>query len=150
MITIIRTDANNIDFINLVKKLDADLAARDGDDHSFYKQFNKIDTIPHAIVAYLDNLPIGCGAIKQFDTDKMEVKRMFTDPAYRGKGVARLILKELEKWTKALSYKKCILETGKRQPEAIALYKKSGYHLIQNYGQYKEVDNSLCFEKLLT
>ena len=147
MIKIIRTDSDNPDFIELVKNLDADLAERDGNDHSFYHQFNKIDKIKHAVVAYEDNKPIGCGAIKEFDLQVMEIKRMYTLPEGRGKGIATKILSELEKWASELSYKKCILETGKRQPEAIELYKKNGYKNISNYGQYKGIENSICFEK---
>jgi GNAT superfamily N-acetyltransferase len=64
-------------------------------------------------------------------------------------GIASNILAELEKWASELSYAKCILETGKKQPEAISLYKKNGYRIIPNYGQYCEVENSLCFEKKL-
>jgi len=72
---------------------------------------------------------------------------MFTLPECRGKGIATKLLNELEKWTIELGYEKCILETGKRQPEAIALYKKNGYKSIPNYGQYTGMDNSVCFEK---
>ena len=72
---------------------------------------------------------------------------MYTLPESRRKGIATKILSELEKWASELSYKKCILETGKRQPEAIELYKKNGYKNISNYGQYKEIENSICFEK---
>jgi len=74
---------------------------------------------------------------------------MYTLPDSRGKGVASLILAELERWAAELSYGKCVLETGKRQPEAIGLYKKRGYQLIPNYGQYTGVENSVCFEKVL-
>jgi putative acetyltransferase len=147
MIKIIRTNLDNPDFIELVKKLDADLAERDGNDHSFYHQFNKIDKIKHAVVAYEDNKPVGCGAIKEFTPQVMEIKRMYTLPEGRGKGVATKILSELEKWASELSYQKCILETGKRQPEAIELYKKNGYKSVSNYGQYKGIENSICFEK---
>jgi putative acetyltransferase len=147
VIKIIRTDSNNRDFIELVKNLDADLAERDGNDHSFYDQFNKIDKIKQAVVAYENNKPMSCGAMKEFDQNSMEIKRMYTLPEGRGKGIATKILSELEKWATELSYKKCILETGKRQPEAIELYKKSGYKNISNYGQYKEIENSICFEK---
>ena len=94
-----------------------------------------------------NNQPVGCGAIKEYDANTMEVKRMFTLPECRGKGVATKVLNELEKWTTELGYEKCILETGKKQPEAIALYKKSGYKSIPNYGQYSGMDNSVCFEK---
>ena len=148
-ITTSRTNSENKDFAVLVSHLDADLKIRDGDDHSFYNQFNKIDTIKHAIVAYLNDQPVGCGAIKEYNNNTMEVKRMFVLPAFRGKGIASKILTELEIWAKELLYESCILETGKKQPEAIALYQKNGYAVIENYGQYKGVDNSVCFEKKL-
>jgi len=147
MLTIIRTNSNDQDFINLVKQLDAYLAVKDGRDHAFYDQHNKLDKIKHVVVAYDNNQPVGCGAIKEYDSNTMEVKRMFTLPECRGKGIATKLLNELEKWTIELGYEKCILETGKRQPEAIALYKKNGYKSIPNYGQYTGMDNSVCFEK---
>jgi GNAT superfamily N-acetyltransferase len=147
VLTLQRTDSSDPNFIELVRHLDADLAERDGEDHSFYAQFNKIDKIKYAVVAYEDGRPVGCGAIKEYSPDAMEVKRMFTSPESRGRGVASSILSELERWAAELSYQKCILETGKRQPEAIALYKKSGYQVIPNYGQYADVEDSVCFEK---
>jgi GNAT superfamily N-acetyltransferase len=149
MIKIKRTDSNDQDFIELVKYLDADLAQRDGSEHFYYAQFNKIDKIKYCIVAYENDNPISCGAIKEFAPNIMEVKRMYTIPGSRGKGIATKILTELEKWATELFYEKCILETGKRQSEAVALYKKNGYKLIPNYGQYAGIENSLCFEKEL-
>jgi len=149
MIKIIRTNSENQDFVKLVKLLDADLAKRDGNDHTFYNKFNKIHQIKHAVVLYDNEKPLGCGAIKEYDSHIMEVKRMYTSIESRGKGIATKILIELENWATELFYKKCILETGKKQPEAIKLYEKNGYKLIPNYGQYVGIENSLCFEKLL-
>jgi len=149
MITIKRTNSDNKDFIELVKLLDADLANIDGSEHSFYAQFNKIDKIKYIVVAYENDTPIGCGAIKEYSPNIVEVKRMYTSPGSRGKGIATKILIELEKWATELSFEKCILETGKRQSEAVALYKKNGYKLIPNYGQYAGIENSLCFEKAM-
>lgn len=147
MITVIRTDSDNQDFIDLVKYLDADLAERDGNEHSFYAQFNKINKIKYVVVAYENSQPVGCGAIKEYAPSIMEIKRMYTSPENRGKGIASKVLTELEIWAVELSYEKCILETGKKQHEAIGLYKKNGYKIISNYGQYAEVENSVCFEK---
>ncbi|MGI4749692.1 MAG: GNAT family N-acetyltransferase [Janthinobacterium lividum] len=149
MINYIRTNSNNPNFQKLVKILDKDLKIRDGEENLFYSQFNKIDLIKHAIVAYENEVPIACGAIKEYSPDTMEVKRMYVSENKRGQGVASAILKELENWAAELNYKTCILETGKRQPEAIALYTKSDYKIIPNYGQYKDVENSICFEKSL-
>jgi putative acetyltransferase len=150
MIRITRTDSDNQDFIELVKRLDADLAERDGNEHSFYAQFNKINKIKYVAVAYENSKPVGCGAIKEYAPNIMEIKRMYTSPQSRGKGIASKVLTELEKWAAELSYEKCILETGKKQPEAIGLYKKNGYKLIPNYGQYAEIENSVCFEKIIS
>ena len=147
MIKIKRTDSSDQDFVQLVMHLDADLAERDGKEHSFYAQFNKIDKIKYVVVAYENDLPVGCGAIKEYQPDTMEIKRMYTMPDQRGKGIASQVLRELEIWASELSYRKCILETGKAQPEAIGLYEKNGYQIIPNYGQYAGIENSLCFEK---
>jgi len=144
-----RTTAKDPAFIDLVKLLDIELEIRDGDDHPFYDQFNKLDKIKHVVVIYKDGVPLGCGAIKEFEPLSVEVKRMFVLESYRGKGLATLILTELETWAAELSYKFCILETGINQPEAIALYKKNGYNIISNYGQYKGIDTSICFRKVL-
>ncbi len=149
MIRILRTDSDNKDFVELVKHLDAYLAEKDGTEHSFYAQYNKIDKIKYTVVAYENDIPLACGAIKEYESGTMEVKRMYTLPESRGKGIATKVLIELENWAAELSYEKCILETGKRQPEAIRLYTKNGYKLIPNYGQYVNMDNSVCFEKIL-
>ena len=148
MTTIIRTDSANPDFIDLVKLLDADLAKRDGKDHSFYAQFNKIDKIKNAIVLYDNDKPVGCGAMKEYLPGTMEIKRMYTLPESRGQGIAGKVLTELETWAKELDYAKCVLETGKKQPEAIGLYTRHGYSIIPNYGQYEGIENSVCFEKV--
>src|SRR4051812_16299145 len=129
-----RTNSENPDFIILIKELDKYLAEKDGKDHAFYAQYNKTDLIKHVVVAYENNIAAGCGAIKEFSKGVTEVKRMFTLPAYRGKGIARKILTELESWAADLSYNKCILETGKKQTEAISLYNNCGYTVIENYG----------------
>lgn len=147
MLKIIRTDSSNTDFIYLVKFLDAYLAEKDGDEHSFYAQYNKLDALKHVAVVYENDIALGCGAMKEYNSTTMEVKRMYTLPESRGKGIASKILSELENWAQELGCQKIVLETGKRQPEAVSLYKKSGYELIDNYGQYKGMENSLCFEK---
>lgn len=149
MIKIVRTNSENKDFIELVKHLDIDLAIRDGEEHSFYAQFNKIDLIKYVVVAYSKEKAVACGAIKKYSEIAMEVKRMYTVPKMRGKGIASKILLELENWTAELSYQKCLLETGNKQPEAIHLYKKNGYKIVANYGQYAGVENSVCFEKII-
>lgn len=145
----LRTTSENQDFQKLVKQLDAYLAVVDGDEHDFYHQYNHINMLKNCIVIFDNDEAIACGAIKEFDTKSMEIKRMFTLPEQRGKGLASVVLKELEIWAKELGYEKAILETGKKQADAVALYKKSDYRIIPNYGQYIGIENSVCFEKML-
>ena len=149
MIQIKRTNSNHPHFQILVLDLDLELKVRDGDDHAFYAQYNKSDSIKYVVVAYENSDPVGCGAIKEWDAETMEVKRMFVPLKNRGKGIASFVLMELEQWAKELGYKKCILETGENQPEAIQLYTKNNYIRIPNYGQYAGVEASKCFEKNL-
>lgn len=144
-----RTNSDHADFRELVTELDKDLRIRDGEEHAFFAQFNKIDQIRHVVLAYLDDAAVACGAIKPYDEQTMEIKRMFVAPDHRGRGIAGQVLKELELWTLELQYSTCILETGIKQPEAIRLYQKSGYKTIPNYGQYAGVASSVCFEKKL-
>jgi len=149
MLQIIRTDSSNPDFRLLVSLLDQDLAVRDGAEHAFYAQYNKLDKIQQVVVAYLESMVVGCGAIKPFDTGVAEVKRMYVREELRGQGIAKQVLQELERWAEELGYTSCILETGKKQPEAISLYQKCGYTRIPNYGQYADVENSVCMQKQL-
>ena len=149
MISYLRTDSDNPDFQKLVIQLDAYLRILDGDDHLFYAQLNKTDSIKHVMVVYQNGEPVGWGAIRHYSADAVEVKRMYVLENQRGKGIASTILNELETWAKELTNKKCILETGKRQVEAVNLYQKAGYTIIENYGKYKTMENSVCFEKIL-
>ncbi|MGB0429419.1 MAG: GNAT family N-acetyltransferase [Bacteroidia bacterium] len=144
---IIRTDSHHEDFIELVNELDKELAIKDGAEHSFYNQFNKIDSLKHVVVFYQNQEPICCGAFKIIDSNTVEIKRMFTKLDYRSKGFGQTVLNELEIWAAEIGCKFCILETGKKQPDAIALYKKAGYEIITNYGQYIGITNSVCFKK---
>ncbi|MFT3795935.1 GNAT family N-acetyltransferase [Flavobacterium sp.] len=142
-----RTDSDNLDFRELVTLLDQYLAVMDGEEHAFYHQYNKVDLLRQVVVAYTDGKPSGCGAIKPVSETEMEVKRMYVRPELRGKGIAKGVLSELEKWAAELGYKTCILETGKRQTEAVNLYPACGYEIIPNYGQYAGVENSVCMKK---
>ncbi len=142
-----RTDSSDQDFQKLVYLLDQDLAIRNGELNSFYATYNKLDSIKNAIVYYLENTPVGCGAFKSFDINAVEIKRMFVLSNYRGHGIGLAILEALELWAAELSFSECVLETGHTNPEAKALYKKCGYQIIPNFGPYINADNSVCMKK---
>ena len=149
MISLKRTTSDNKDFEKLVVQLDAYLRVLDGEDHAFYAQFNKSSLLKNSLICYENGIAIGIGAYKEYDSETVEIKRMFTLPEYRGKGVAKTILSELEKWAKEEKYSVSILETGFMQKDAIHLYKKVGYEVIENFGQYIGVENSICMKKTI-
>ena len=150
MIRFTRTDSEHADFCLLAAELEAELKLRDGDDHKALAQLNKIDFIPQALVIYKNGNPIACGAIREYEHGVMEIKRMYVKMNCRGKGIASMMLEQLENWAAESSIKKCVLETGRNQPEAISLYLKKGYVQIPNFGAYTHSANSVCFEKLLS
>lgn len=149
MLELKRTDSTDPDFLRLVIALDQDLAERNGDTNAFFAQYNKVDLIRNVVIAFIENIAVGCGAIKEYDPETMEIKRMFVLSEWRGKGVAAAVLKDLETWAHELAYTRCVLETGDKMPEAIRLYEKNNYKRIDNYGQYQGIESSLCFEKIL-
>jgi GNAT superfamily N-acetyltransferase len=145
---IIRTDSDNPDLMQLIPLLDKELEDADGvEDHPFFAQFNKMDTIKHVLLAYEGEKPVGCGAVKEYKGDTAEIKRMFVRPEFRSQGIADKLLKELETWAQELGYRAFVLETGKTQKAAIRLYEKNGYEQIPNYGQYAGVEKSYCMSK---
>ena len=142
-----RTTSEDSDFQNLVVFLDQDLKIKDGEEHSFFAQYNKLDSIKNVVVYYDDGVAVGCGAFKHFDENTVEIKRMFVSPEFRGKGIAYEILNELESWAIEIGYSEYILETGKKMIEAIKLYERAGYSRIPNYGQYENIESSVCMKK---
>jgi GNAT superfamily N-acetyltransferase len=147
MISIQRTDSENGDFRELVRLLDDYLDKMDKTTHCICEPFNAIDTINYALVIYAGDKAVGCGAIREYSQDTVEIKRMFVLESERRKGIASMILDELEKWAKELGFSRCILETGAKLPDAIALYQTKSYSKIANYGQYECLGQSVCFAK---
>ena len=146
---LIRTTSNHPDFEKLVVQLDAYLKILDGEDHAFYAQFNKSSLLKNALICYENEIAVGIGAYKEYDSETAEIKRMYTLPEHRGKGIAKAILNELERWAAEENYTHSILETGFMQVDAIGLYQKLDYQITENYGQYVGVENSVCMKKYL-
>ncbi len=147
MPTIIRTHSQNPHFISLVDELNDLLRIVDGDKHEYYNQFNHIEGIPYVLIAYENGKPIACGAMKKYDDQTVEIKRMFTQPEARGKGLGKTIVSELENWAKELGFTRLLLETGISFKAAIKLYKNYGFVPVPNYDQYLGVKDSVCFQK---
>ena len=149
MIKFIRTSSDNVHFQGLIKRLDVVLKEVDGDQFDFLSQFNKVDKINNVVVCFVDEVAVGCGAFKEYESGVAEIKRMFVSDEFRGKGIASAILLELETWAKEEGYSKCILDTNKDLKNAVQLYLKNGYEITERYGQYIDVASSVCMKKEL-
>jgi putative acetyltransferase len=149
MLELIRFTKANSDFSQLVVSLDNDLDSRYGNLQKEYNAYNTLDSIHNIIIAYLSKKPVACGCYKKYDDEFVEIKRMFVDLNYRGKGIAGTVLIELENWARENGFKYAVLETGIKQPEAIGLYQKNRYQVTENYGQYISNTNSICMKKSL-
>lgn len=148
-IKFIRTTSENPDFRKLISALDEDLYQRNGEAQLQYRQYNQVDLIDHVVVVYSEGKPVGCGCYKWFNDQTVEMKRMFVLPEMRGRQLAARMLQELEKWAVEEGNTAAVLETGHRQVEAIRLYTVAGYSLIENYGQYIGMEDSVCYRKEL-
>ncbi len=144
---VVRTNSMDPDFKALCLELDNELNQRYGRSQEKYDRHNLIEENQTVLVGYIDVLPVAGGCFKALDKIRVEIKRMFVRPGHRRMGLSTAILASLEAWALELGYAKALLETGKGQPEAIGLYRKQGYGVIDNYGPYAGMDNSVCMEK---
>jgi putative acetyltransferase len=147
--TLKRTNSGDKDFLSLVEGLNAELWKRYPDIQADYAPLNNVDNLQTAIVAYVNDTPAGCGCFKKIADDTIEIKRMFTHPDFRGKGIAASVIGEIETWARELEYKYSALEFGPRQPEARSVYEKCGYTLTENYVPYVGMPHSICMKKKL-
>ncbi|MDF2684160.1 MAG: GCN5-related N-acetyltransferase [Brevibacillus sp.] len=150
MISLTRTSADHPDFGRLVELLDKDLWNRYPDTQQSFVAFNVIKLDAKVVVAYVDNSPVGCGCFRETEEEGVvEMKRMYVTDNARGKGIAKKILGELEEWAVEIGKKRAILETGTNQPEAVSLYDKLGYEVIDRYEPYVDSEKSICMGKVL-
>ena len=145
----IYTDGRNDDFVMLCHKLDEYLNEIIGGEkqRKEYVQYNALEDIHDVILIYDDKRPIACAGFKLYDGDIAEVKRVFLTTEYRGKGISKQLMSALEDKAKRKGYSSLILETGRPLTSAMGLYQKIGYRIVDNYGQYKEMRESICMRK---
>ena len=148
-----RSTLTSEDAVRLISALNAELAAafpEPGANH-FSLSGSQVAAGEGAfVIAYMDGVPVGCGAIRRLDETTAELKRMYVDPGVRGSGIGRALVAALEGEARQLGVTKIVLETGTRLARAIALYEGTGYVRIPLFGEYlSSPDTSLCFGKSL-
>jgi putative acetyltransferase len=149
MIRLKRTTSFNKDFKNLVLDLDKDLESRYSRSEYQYDINITVDAVDTVVLAYIEDIAVGCGCFVELDDETVELKRMFVNPYFRGFGVASEVIDELCQWAKSLYYRRIVLETGMRQPESINLYRKHGFDDVEKFGPYVSIANSVCMGKSL-
>jgi GNAT superfamily N-acetyltransferase len=147
IVEVVKTTSENPDFVSLIKIFDNYLWERYPELKTNYWGNNVIELNPNVIVIYLDAKAVACGCFKRFDKNTIEIKRMFVSPEARGLGLAQRVLQELEFWALESGYSVSVLETLYKQEEAISLYQKVGYSIVDNYGPYVGLDKSVCLKK---
>ena len=145
------TNGSNTDFVVLCHELDAYLNHIVGgeENRAQYIPYNSLDDIHDAFVAYDGDQAVGCAAIKRYDDESAEVKRVFIREEYRRQGISKELMKLLEQTAKEQGYSCLLLESGEILAEAMALYRKIGFTVIPNYGPYVNMPESVCMKKEL-
>jgi putative acetyltransferase len=135
----------------LIARLTEELARRyDDDGHGDFRLEDVEGPRSGFLVARWSGQGVACGAFRPLTETMAEIKRMFVNPAFRGRGIGRRILDALEDHARRAGYTKVRLETGTAQPEALSLYASAGYYRIECYGFHRDDPRSVCFEKVLT
>jgi GNAT superfamily N-acetyltransferase len=144
-----RTTSADPDFQLLIKLLDHELWNELNEDMQTYDQYNKVPDLETVLILYAGDEPVACGCFKPFDNDTAEIKRMFVKKAYRGQGLSKQILQNLEQWALENGYCQAILETSIHFETAKKLYQTNGYQVIPNYPPYNGLSESICLRKQL-
>jgi putative acetyltransferase len=151
-ITIAREPFDSADARRLIEALDGHLASRYTPEQRFGPNLKPAQITPGLgtfVVARADGRAVGCGAVRLIDPTTVEVKRMYVDPDMRGRGVAKEILAHLEAAGRELGARRAVLETGIYQDEAIGLYRRAGYTVVDCWGEYTTSPTSVCYEKAI-
>lgn len=147
VIEVVKTTSENPDFISLIKIFDAFLWERYPELKKDYWGNNLIEFNDNVVLIYVDGKAVASGCFKKYNKNTVELKRMFVSSEARGLGLAQLVIKELEKEAKNQNFQIMILETLYKQIEAISLYQKVGFEIIENYEPYIGLSNSVCMHK---
>jgi len=144
-----RCEGSHPGFRSLITELDRELRSETSAHDEIFITHNIVPDHVHVVLALLGEQAVGCACLRALNKEAVELKRMFVLPEHRGKGLSRRILEDLELWAKEMKYRAIRLETGHFLKAAHSLYRSSGFRTIENYGPYKGIAESLCFEKVL-
>ena len=146
LITLQQMPYNHPDFIHLCDELDRFLNQAIGGEakREKYKKYNHLNTMDYVVIAYDGQQAAGCAALRKYSETEIEVKRVFVREPYRGQNIGGRMLAHLIEHAQEMGYKFMLLETGAFLDASVRLYKRCGFEQIENYGDYKDMAESLC------
>ena len=111
--------------------------------------YNLSETISDVLIVYISGKPVGCAGLKKYSDNDVEIKRVWVDPESRGQKIASRLLNLIEEKARQMNYKRAILQTRRIMADAIGLYEKRGYSIIDNYPPYDQLEGAICMALLL-
>ena len=145
-----RASLDSTEALALIEALNRELSERYPEEGATHFRLDPDEVAPGRggfLIAYVDGAPVGCGALRRLEKREAEIKRMYVIASCRNQGIARALLEALEQLAQSLKAKRLVLETGVRQPEALAVYRRAGFVTIPPFGEYVDSPLSVCMAK---
>ena len=148
---LIWTDGGNADFRHfwLVTEQYYNEIAGGEENRKAFIPYNLSSAVEDVLVVYEDGRAVACAGLKKYSDAEAEIKRVWVEPAYRGRRIATMMMARVEEKAMMKGYRKAILQTRETMKDAVRLYMKLGYHLIANYPPYDRLEGAVCFAKVL-
>ena len=145
------TDGNNEDFQKFYLKTEEFYSSivGGGKNREAFIPYNISESITDVLIASVEGAAVGCAGLKAYSDSDVEIKRVWVDPEFRGNHISTAMMDALEAKAVELGFRRAILQTRPQMEEAVHLYTKRGYVLIDNYPPYDKLDGAICFAKEL-
>ena len=145
------TDGSNEDFHKFYLKTEEFYSSIVGGlkNRTAFVPYNISESIPYVLIASVSDKAVGCAGLKAYSDSEVEIKRVWVDPEFRGNHISTAMMDALEKKALELGFNRAILQTRSQMEEAVHLYTKRGYVLIDNYPPYDKLEGAICFAKEL-
>ncbi len=145
------TDGNNEDFHMFYLKTEEFYNSIVGGakNREAFVPYNISESISDVLIAFVSGVAVGCAGLKAYSDSDVEIKRVWVDPEFRGNHISADMMDALEAKASELGFKRTILQTRPQMTEAVGLYTKRGYELIENYPPYDKLEGAICFAKEL-
>ena len=111
--------------------------------------YNLSESISDVLIAYIDDVAAGCAGLKKYSESDVEIKRVWVEPGYRGKHIATELMDRIEEKARKLGFERAVLQTRPLMTDAVGLYEKRGYVLIENYPPYDKLEGAICMALIL-